>query len=302
MKFFDKLKKKISSLNFIPSKEDFKIFGKILYDKVVTFDIDQRAAAVAYNFMLAVFPGIIFLFTLIAYIPISDLDQQILSYFRNILPRGIFDAVERTIVDIISRKRSDVLSLGFLFATFSATNGSLAFIRAFNSALEIEEKRGFLKTRLIALLITIMLVLVLITAIFILTSGKFLVSYFYNQGFYQDGLNNFLVNLISFGSIYFIFYIGISIMYFIGPDDSEKLKFISFGSFFATVMCIVFTNLFSLYLAKFSTFNRLYGSIGTLMGLMIWFYLISLIIILGFEINTSIRETRKFKSNEPNLA
>jgi len=100
---------------------------KILWQKVIVFDIDQRAAAVSYSFLLAVFPGVIFLFTLIPYIPIQHLDLLIMEFLGKVLPKGIYENTSNTIQDIVSRKRSDILSFGFFFTVFAATKEGFYF-------------------------------------------------------------------------------------------------------------------------------------------------------------------------------
>jgi membrane protein len=106
----------------------------------------------------------------------------------------------------------------------------------------------------------------------------------------KDDFNFWLLQIFRYGSIFFIFYIGICIIYFFGPAVSKRFRFFNLGSLIASVLCILATNLFSFYISNFNSYNKLYGSIGTLIALMIWVYLISVILIFGFEINTSLRE------------
>lgn len=263
---------------------------KILWKKIITLDIDQRAAAVSFSFMLAIFPGIIFLFTLIPYIPIDNLDEQIMLYLKNIFPRRIYATVASTIEEIISKKRGDILSIGFLFAVYASTSGMMALMRSFNIALDEKEKRTFLKARFLSLWLTVLLVGVLIAAIVILIVGKFLINFLFGQGFLTEDIIFYLFQVIRYLSIFFIFVIGIGVIYYYGPAVERKFPLLSFGAIFAAILCIIATNLFSYYLVNFDSYNRLYGSIGTLIGLMVWIYLISLIIILGFEINISVRD------------
>ena len=274
---------------------------KILSQKVIRFDIDQRAAAVSFSFMLAVFPGTIFLFTLIPYIPIQHLDRQIMFFLKEFMPGGLYKTTSRTIYDIISRQRGDILSFGFIFATFAATNGMTSLMRAFNMALQTREKRSYLKARMIGFFLTILLVMVQIASVIILILGRIAIDFLVNRdwrafknrvnlNFLKDDFNFWLLQIFRYGSIFFIFYIGISVIYYFGPAVSKRFKFFNLGSLVASVLCILATNLFSFYIANFNSYNKLYGSIGTLIALMIWIYLISVILIFGFEVNTSLRD------------
>ncbi len=262
----------------------------ILWKKIIAFDLDQRAAAVSYSFILAVFPGIIFLFTLIPFIPIENLDVLIMDYLREIFPRRIYSTAASTIQDIVSQKRSDILSFGFLFTIYASTNGMIALMQAFNMVLDEKEKRSFLKARLISLTLTVLLVVLLVSAVIILIVGDIVISFLFDRGLLGESIIYYLVEVVRYLSIFFIFSLGIGVIYYFGPAVKRRLPLISVGSILAAVLCIIVTNLFSFYLVNFSTYNRLYGSIGTFIGLMVWIYLISLIIILGFEVNISVRD------------
>ncbi|GGD74861.1 hypothetical protein GCM10011514_43590 [Emticicia aquatilis] len=263
---------------------------KILWKKIITFDIDQRAASVSYSFLLAVFPGVIFLFTLIPFVPIENLDVLIMNFLRDAMPRGIYENTSNTIQDIVSRRRSDVLSFGFFFTVFAATNGMMALMRAFNMALQVREKRSYLKARFIALFLTLLLIVVLISAILVLIVGTIIIDFLFSKGLLNENFNFYLLQIVRYGGIFLIFYLGICAIYYFAPAVHKRLRFFNFGALISSVLGILVTNLFSFYLANFNSYNKLYGSIGTLIALMVWIYLIALILILGFEINISVRD------------
>ncbi|WP_394993186.1 YihY/virulence factor BrkB family protein [Emticicia sp.] len=263
---------------------------KILWKKIITFDIDQRAASVSYSFLLAVFPGVIFLFTLIPYIPILNLDRLIMSFLRDAMPRGIYENTSNTIHDIVSRKRSDILSFGFFLTVFAATNGMMALMRAFDMALNVSKKRTYLKARMIALFLTVLLIVVLICAILILVVGTILIDFLFDKGLLSENFNFYLLQVFRYGGVFLIFYLGICVIYYFAPAVHKRLKFFNFGALIASIFEILVTNIFSFYLANFNSYNKLYGSIGTLIALMVWIYLVALILILGFEISISVRD------------
>lgn len=263
---------------------------KILWKKIITFDIDQRAASVSYSFLLAVFPGVIFLFTLIPFVPIDNLDVLIMNFLRDAMPQGIYENTSNTIQDIVSRRRSDVLSFGFFFTVFAATNGMMALMRAFNMALQVREKRSYLKARFIALFLTLLLIVVLISAILVLIVGTIVIDFLFSRGLLNENFNFYLLQIVRYGGIFLIFYLGICAIYYFAPAVHKRLRFFNFGALISSVLGILVTNLFSFYLANFNSYNKLYGSIGTLIALMVWIYLVALILILGFEINISVRD------------
>jgi membrane protein len=263
---------------------------KILWKQIIKFDIDQRAASVSYSFLLAVFPGVLFLFTLIPYIPILNLDRLIMEFLGDAMPKGIYENTSNTIQDIVSRKRSDILSFGFFFTVFAATNGMMALMRAFNMALQVREKRTYFKARMMALFLTVLLIIVLICAILVLVVGTIVIDFLFDKGLLNENFNFYLLQIFRYGGVFLIFYLGICVIYYFAPAVHKRLKFFNFGALIASVLGILATNLFSFYLANFNSYNKLYGSIGTLIALMVWIYLVALILILGFEINISVRD------------
>ncbi len=270
----------------------------ILWKKIITFDIDQRAASVSYSFLLAVFPGVIFLFTLIPFIPINHLDRLIMDFLSDAMPRGIYDNMSMTIQEIVSRKRSDILSFGFFFTVFAATNGMMALMRSFNMALQVKEKRNYLKARLIALFLTVLLIIVMVCAIVILIVGRIIIDFLFDKGLLSENFTFYLFQIGRYGGIFLIFFFGICVIYYFAPAVHKKLKFFNLGAFIASFLGIIATNLFSFYVINFNSYNKLYGSIGTLIALMVWLYLIALILILGFEINIAVRDALYFYKKE----
>ncbi len=265
---------------------------KVLVNKLVQFDIDVRAAAVAYNFTLAIFPSIIFMFSLIPYIPLEHLDDRIINLLSSVMPQGIFKEAKNTIVEIVSKPQGGVLSLGFIFALYASTSGVMALMRAFNTADRTVERRSFLKARLIAIMINFLLTFVLVLAILVLIVGRLSVDFLFSEGILNPNITFYTIQFLSYIVIFFVFFITISIIYYFAPMSHKRWKFVNVGSIAASILTILITNLFSYYLSNFASYNRLYGTIGTFIALMVWLYLVALILILGFEINASIQETQ----------
>ncbi len=268
---------------------------KILWSKLMKFDIDQRAASVAYNFTLAIFPAIIFLFTLIPFIPIRNFDVQIMHFLEGVIPRGIFQEAEATISDIVSRRNSNVLSIGFLLAVYAATSGMMALMRAFNMTDHVVEQRSFLKARLVGFLLTAVLVFILFFAIAVLIVGRLLVDTFLA---FSPDFTTYTIQWLGYLIVFAVFFVAVSLIYQWGPSLPQRWRFVNVGSVVASVLLILVTNGFSFYLANFASYNRLYGAVGTLIALMVWLYLVSLILILGFEINASLDAAARGKGEE----
>ncbi len=268
----------------------------ILVRKVRSDEIAPRANAVAFNLTLSVFPAVIFLFTLIPYIPIPELDTRIMVFLGKVLPEGIYAEIATTIFDIVSRPRGNLLSLGFLFALYAATNGMMAIMDAFNRSYRTRERRGFIHTRLVATALTVMLVLVIFVAVVLLIVGNVVLDWITAHDVYHllnDQVSVALISLLQYSVVFFVFFTGLSTIYYVAPAIHERWNFFSIGAVVAAVLCIAVTHAFSYYITNFASYNKLYGSIGTFIGLMIWFLLLSFIILLGFEVNVSLDEARR---------
>ncbi len=266
-----------------------RFFFKGLYQGALT----MRASAVAFNFFLALFPFILFLFTVIPYIPIEGFQEMLFATLEDILPVSTFETVKGTAEDIIMRPRGGLLSAGFVMALFFSTSGLNSLIGAFNQTAHQLETRSFLKQQLISLVLVLILSGMAIIATGLLISGNALVHYLAGWLKLNNGLEILILHFTKFLIVVILFFFSISFLYFLGPSSKHKFRFISAGSTLSTLLIILLSLAFNFYISNFSKYNTLYGSIGTLIIVMMWIYLISLIIIIGFELNASIKVLQK---------
>jgi len=287
---------------FIDWMRDFR-FKKYedvsLYTLVRTFfrklqkdDTIDRANGVAFNFILAIFPAIIFLFTLIPYISqyVPSVNQQsILEFLSNLLPDTMMDAVYTTVQDIMGKTRGGLLTFGFLFSLYLATNGTMSLMRAFNACYKTNENRSGFKMRLIATALTVGLAFVLMSAIVLLVVGEILLD----SALGLLSIDQYTVQLIltlRFVVIFIVFFVAIATIYYFGPAIHFNWKFFSVGSFIATFLCLAVSYGFSFYVSNYGTYNKLYGSIGVMIAIMVWVQLITIVLMVGYEINASVHQ------------
>ena len=253
----------------------------------------NKASSLAYSFMLAIFPGIIFLFTLIPFIPIKGFQDQLLNLIVLILPDNAFDAFEATLKDIIKNQNTGLLSFGFISAIFFATNGVTNLMKAFNKSSLIIETRSWLKKRLIALVLTMVICFSIITCISAMAMGEILLTYIKRELHIKDSFAVYAIQLTRWALLAFLYFITISILYRYGPSHTKKWKLFSAGSWLATILAFLTIWGFSFYINNFGSYNKVYGSIGTLIVVMIWLYLNSLILLIGFELNASVDVSKR---------
>ena len=269
------------SLVGLLKKVRLKKRGVSLYDIIVVFfeklrndELVTRANGVAFNFTLSIFPAIIFIFTLIPYIQIPqlpDLNEQVMSFLQDWMPASMYDVAASTIEDIISNRRGGLLSFGFVFSLFLATNGMVSLMKAFNKCYRTVESRNFWKSRFIATSLTIMLALVLFLAMLLLVIGQQIIIFLENAEWIYIDIKDYVFYLVlglRFIVLFFIFLIAISSIYYLAPAVHDRWKFFTPGSLTATLLSLGVTFAFTYYINNFGAYNKFFGSIGVLIALM----------------------------------
>ena len=253
--------------------------------------INMRASAVAYSLMLALFPAIIFVFTLI-----HNFQEELLLFIQSIVPVSIYDSIQNTIETIIHLNQvenGNILSLGFILAMFFSTNGIVSLIQSFNASVNVVESRSWLMQRLIAIVLVIILSLLIAIGITLITLTQTVMNFLVDKGLMMQNWTYYLVSIGKWIVILAVFYFAFSFLYYLGPARKSKFRFISAGATLATLLSILATLGFGFYIDHFGRYNVLYGSIGTLPIVMLMIYLNCLAIIIGFELNSGIVAARK---------
>jgi membrane protein len=261
---------------------------KTFFNNIKNDEILDRGNAVAFSFTLSVFPAILFMFTLIPYIPIYNLDDRIMEFLQHVMPHSIYEVAYSTIDDIVNKPRGGLLSFGFVLALYMATNGMMSLMKAFNQCYKTVERRSVIKAWAIAVSLTLMLAFVLFLAIFLLIIARQLLHSFHDYGLLEEEYILQMIVGVRFFVLFMMFLIAISSIYYMAPSITRRWSFFSPGSVLATLLSILVSAGFSLYINSFATYNKLYGSIGAFIALMIWLSMLSVIMLLGFELNASI--------------
>lgn len=248
-------------------------------------DILHKASSVAFSFTLAVFPAIIFFFSLIPYIPIPNIRGNMIAMIDDVV---MLEQISQTIHDVVANPRGDLLSFSVLFSIILSTNGMMELAQTFNKIYKTIENRGYWTTRLIATFLTVILAAVLFFSIMLLTVGSFALEFMVENGLMAQNFLFYSILVLKFIVLFILFLITISVIYYFAPALHNRWKFISIGSIVATLLSIFVSYLFSFYITNFGTYNKLYGSIGAMIAMMVWIYMISVIMLVGYEVNSSI--------------
>ena len=278
--------------------------GVPLYDVALFFwrsivdgSITTRASAIAFSFFIAFFPAVLFLFTLIPYIPIENFQTELFRLIKEVVPPSTFDTIEETVTDIINTPRGGLLSLGFVMALIFSTNGIASMMSAFDATIHSINRRSWISQRIAATYLLIILSVLLFLAIALLTGGEIAVNYLKENDILRDSFTLFLLNFGRWVVIILLLFFANSFLYYMAPAKKTKRRFISAGSTLATILNIIALMGFTYYINNFSQYNKLYGSIGTLLIILFLMYLMSVILLVGFELNASIYQARTNKED-----
>ena len=254
--------------------------------------IGVRASSISFSFFIALFPSLIFLFTIIPYIPIESFHVELIALMEQVLPANTFQAIEKTIVDIATNKRGSLLSFGFLAALIFSTNGISSMIAAFNASANAFENRKWISMRLIAIMLVFILMVLLTIATGLIIFGKSIITLMVTEGYIHGSYSPFLFMTAQWIIILALILFSVAFVYYYAPSTRSRYKFFSPGSMMATFLIVVISLIFSYYLGHFARYNKLYGSIGTLIALLAWLNLTSYALLIGFELNVSIRNAK----------
>lgn len=275
-------------------------FGGVpLYDVLVYFirgftqvNLIDRAAAVAFYVFLALFPTILFLFTLLPYFPLQNVTQNVLDALQSILPPGTFESVASTINQIMSIQHGGLMSIGLLLAFYFSTSAVSSFFRGFNMGDKEFGQVPFFKIQVYSILVMIMFVLLLVVSIALITVGQRILPIFFTKIHFYNSFVVFLINILRWLIVIFALIIAMSLLYHFGNPRSKKFKLFTPGSLLFAGMFIIGTVLFNFYISNISTYNLLYGSIGGLIIFVIWIYFNCILILIGYELNKSIAKAQ----------
>jgi len=280
--------------NFLKKIKLQSLYGFSLYELfslyftgILKGAISTRAGSISFSFFMAFFPFILFVLNLIPFIPIENFDKIFLDLIESLLPQESTVFFHDIFLDINTNKRSGLLSTTLIFSIILIGNGVNSVFDGFSDSYHVEFSRNFIKQYLYAIMVGFILVIVVLFATAMSIFFDFLIA------------KN--ISIISYLFLYFkyiflivIVLIAFSSLYFFGTIQGRNLKFISPGSIMTTFLLIITTYFFGLYIENFSNYNELYGSIGALIIMMLYIWINSISLLLGFELNVVIY---KLKNN-----
>lgn len=277
----------------IPGLEGMSLYDflKMYLTGIIEGALTTRAGGIAYSFFMAIFPFLLFVFTLIPYIPIDGFQDGLLSIITDVLPPKTYDLIGPVIEDIIKNQYAGLLSFGFIGSIFLMSNGVNAIFGGFEYSYHVREVRNIFRAYFIAVAVSLVIVCFLIITVVLITVLELLIT----EQVGLEWLEEHIVWLqIARGLIFIaMIFTTVSMLYYFGVKEGKFSSFFSPGAVLTTFLSILTFYLFGYYVTEFAKYNELYGSIGTLLILMIFIWLNAIILLLGFELNASIYSLRR---------
>jgi membrane protein len=276
---------RLPGLQGVPLYYVFSFF----YKQIVNESVSMRAASIAFRFFIALFPALIFLFTIIPYIPIENLQAEMMVFIKQFLPDNVYILISDTLEGVILQKRADLLSFSFLSSLYFASNGMKSLLKAFNP----KKNRKIWTQSLLSIYLTLLVSVLSILSLALYIGGKFLLNHLKKMDYFQDDAWLYYV-FVTFQSlmIIVILFTIISVLFYYGTDKNVRFAFYSAGALISALLIGLASWGFAYYINNFGQYNKVYGSIGTVIVLMLWLNLIALSLIYGYEFNQGIAKAK----------
>lgn len=256
---------------------------------IVNGALSSRAGNIAFSFFMALFPFLLFILNLIAFIPIDNFDSVLFNFIELLLPQESQGFFTDIFTDIRQKQRAGLLSSVFLLSIFLTANGVSSIFSSFEGSYHVVLSRSFVRQYLYSMMVGVLLALVLLVGV---------TALIFFEIFILSNLDELIpseINWIRIGQLFFytiLIYISVAILYYFGTIEGKKNRFFSPGALMTCLLILITTYLFGIYIDKFSTYNQLYGSIGALLIFLFYIWLNSSVLLLGFELNATLNRLK----------
>lgn len=269
-------------------------------------NVPNGAAALAYYLTLAIFPALILMLSVIAYLPIAHMDLALMDLLKQVMPGDASRVLSGTVREIATQRNGGLLSFGLLATLWAAANGTYAVMQQLNITYDVKEQRPFFKSRGTAIGLTLAVGALMISAFALIVLGG-LIQDWLASALGWGGPIRTLFSVLRWGIVSSALLLAFALTYYFGPDVEQRFRFISPGSIFGVVILVIASLAFRFYADRFGNYSATYGGIGAVIMLMLWLYISGLALLLGAEINSLIEHFRpdaksKGEKREPRAA
>jgi membrane protein len=285
-------------------KQNLHVVGTFYFHALSKGNIGLRAAGISFKFIIALFPLCIFLFSLIPFIPIENMQSNLMTAISKSFPTPeIFHFFEQFLTDIVEQKHTVLLSVGFLLSIYFAANAVSALTSGLTSSYYITNKQKFWQSHLWSIILLFIFLFMFILSFLISSFGSHLIEYMYEQKFFSHTAIYYTLLFIKSCIAFLFFMLSVSFLYNVAHIGRIKWNFFNIGAFFSTILIILLKETFGLYLTYFGKFDQIYGQFGVALAALLFVYYIFFLLIIGFELNMSIQTAvmKKIDPTEPRV-
>ncbi|MAN59172.1 MAG: ribonuclease BN [Flavobacteriaceae bacterium] len=276
----------------IPGAEGLTLYNlmDIYGTGIIQGTFTSRAGSIAFSFFVAIFPFLLFILNLIPMVPIEGFQTRFLIFIEGLLPPQTTDFFYPVIADIAVNPRGGLLSFSFLLSLFLASNGVSAIFTGFEYSYHVTINRTFFRQYMVAIVVSIFLALLLLITVGVILYGEYLINDLTGRAYIQNDV--LWISALQITVFAVMIYVIIATLYYYGTKEGKESRFFSIGALITTLLFMLTTYLFGIYINNFSTYNELYGSIGALLIMMFYIWINSNLLLLGFELNISLQRLR----------
>ncbi len=286
----------VNTQKFLRDLSPWGVEGMNLYDVLRFFvkglvngSVSMRSAAISFKLMVAVFPALILLLSILPYTPLQAND--VIDLLRIFFPGETVVLFEQTVQDLLDKTQGTLLSITFVLTLIYASSSINAILTGFNASYLVENKGYSWYSSLVSIVLLIVLVLMLGIAILLIGFSGQVIAWLFAEGLLPGEVVLWL-NIVRWVLSLMLVYFSVSILYHFGNPDTDKWRTLTPGATMATILIVIISIVFSWIINYLDSYNRLYGSIGTFLALLVWVNANSSVLLLGFELNASVHKAR----------
>lgn len=255
--------------------------------------IITRASAISFKIILAIAPSFILLLTLIPYIPIDNFQENLLDGIEQLIPGQTYELVESTLNELIIRKHNTFMSISFVLGVYYASNSIHALLQGLKESHFLEKKQNPFSQRISSIILSLVLPLFLGSAFLVQTLSETVLNWMLEKKLIIEGIQVFLLQSAKWMAVLMLLVLGISTLYNIAIPKRKKWQIFNAGVLVASIGVIVISQAFAYYVNNFGQFSKLYGSLATVIILLLWIYFNNIILLIGFELKISVLYAQK---------
>ena len=282
----------------LPGFEGFSLYAisRFFFRALSEGQLVTRASAISFKVFLAFFPAIIVLLTLIPFIPIPNIQEELLKTFQEQMPDAVYAFIEGQLHDLVLKKHGALLSISFVVGLYAASNSIMAILLGFSGSSNLSARHSPMKQRLFSLGLLLALTILMVVAIPVLALSSSVIRYLESKDILFSWLEVFGLLAAKWAISTLLVLVSIGLLYNAGDPHARRFRLFTPGAFLALLLILLISQVLAFFFVNITDYNALYGSIGAILAVQLWIYFNMIALLVGFELNTSIGRARRENS------